>query len=245
MATIPKNPEEIYDEFTADMQKAFGEDLQSIILYGSGARGDYRPGKSDINFLVVLSEEGIGAIDRASGSLRRWRKSLVTTPLFMTQTFIYTSLGAYPVEFLNMQKSYVVVYGGDVLKDLSFDPVAIRHQCERELRGKLLLLRTTYLETRGKADRIRNLIRASLTAFLSIFHALLYLKGGVLPENPRETIIAMAEAYHLDSEVFLQCLEVKEEKESLSTTELKALFEKYANEIKKLREIVDKVETGR
>ncbi len=245
MAIIPKNPEEIYSAFTEDMKTAFGEDLQSIILYGSGARGDYRPGKSDINFLIVLSEEGIGSIDRASGPLRRWRKRMVTTPLFMTQTFIGTSLGAYPVEFLNMQKSYVVVYGGDVLKDLFFDPAALRLQCERELRGKLLLLRTTYLETRGKADRIRNLIRASLTAFLSIFHALLYLKGGVLPENPREIISAMAEAYHLDREVFLQCLQVKEENENLSSGELKALFEKYANEIKKLREIVDKMEIGR
>jgi hypothetical protein len=245
MARIPNNPEEIYREFTEDMKKAFGEDLQSIILYGSGARADYRPGKSDINFLIVLSEEGIGAIDRASGSLRRWRKRMVTTPLFMTQTFIGTSLGAYPVEFLNMQRSHVVVYGENVLKDLSFDPAALRLQCERELRGKLLLLRTAFLETRGRADRIRNLIRASLTAFLSLFQALLHLKGGVLHDNHRETISAMAEAYHLDREIFLQCLEVKEENESLSSVELKALFEKYVNEIKKMREIVDKTEIDR
>ncbi|MCX5833502.1 MAG: nucleotidyltransferase domain-containing protein [Deltaproteobacteria bacterium] len=242
MAIIPKNPEEIFGEFTADMKKAFGEGLQSIILYGSGARGDYRPGKSDINFLIVLSEEGIDAIDRASGSLRRWRKKMVTTPLFMTQTFICTSLGAYPVEFLNMKRSYVVVYGGDVLKNLSFDPVALRHQCERELRGKLLLLRTAFLETRGKADRIRNLVRASLTAFLSLFQALLHLRGRVLHENHRDTISAMAEAYQVDRDILLQCLAVKEEKESLSSGELKALFEKYVNEIKKLWETVDKTE---
>lgn len=244
MGKIPKNPGEIFDEFTADMKKVFGEGLQSIILYGSGARGDYRPGKSDINFLIVLSEEAMNDVDRASGSLRRWRKSLVTTPLFMTRTFIYTSLEAYPVEFLNMQKNYVVVYGEDVLKDLAFDPAALRLQCERELRGKLLLLRTTYLETRGKPDRIRNLVRASLTAFLSIFHALLYLKGGAPPENPRETINAMADSYRVDKEILLQCLAVKEEKENLSTTELKALFEKYVNEIKKLRENVDRMQTN-
>ena len=245
MAKIPKHPEEIFSDFTADMKKAFGKDLQSVILYGSGARSDYRPGKSDINFLIVLSEEGIGEIDRASGSLRRWRKKLVATPLFLTRTFIGTSLGAYPVEFLNMQRNHVVVYGEDVLRDLSFDPAALRLQCERELRGKLLLLRTSFLETRGKADRIRNLISVSLTAFLSLFQALLHLKGEVIHEKHRDIISATAEAYHLDREVFLQCLEVKKENDSLSTGELKALFEKYVHEIKKLREIVDETGTGR
>ncbi len=242
MAKTPKNPEEIFSEFTEEMKKAFGGDLQSIILYGSGARGDYRPGKSDINFLIVLSEEGIDTFNRASGPLKRWRKRMVATPLFMTKTFICTSLDAYPVEYLNMQKSYVVVYGEDVLKDLSFDPVALRLQCERELCGKLLLLRTAFLETDGKADRIRNLIGASITAFLSLFQVLLHLQGSGLHGNRREIISAMAETYHLNREVFLQCLDVKEEKENLSSGEIKALFEKYVNEIKKLWEIVDKME---
>jgi hypothetical protein len=69
MAKIPKTPEEIFPEITADFQKIFGEDLVSIILYGSGAGGDYVPGKSDLNFLITLT-------DRASrGSTAPWRQS--------------------------------------------------------------------------------------------------------------------------------------------------------------------------
>jgi len=40
MSRIPKKPEEIFSEITGDYRKIFGEDLISIILYGSGAGGD-------------------------------------------------------------------------------------------------------------------------------------------------------------------------------------------------------------
>ena len=63
MAKIPKEPREVFEEITEDYQQAFGNDLVSIILYGSGASGEYVPKRSDLNFLIVLSEEGIDALE--------------------------------------------------------------------------------------------------------------------------------------------------------------------------------------
>jgi len=36
--------------------KVFGNDLISVILYGSAVTNEYIPKKSDLNFLIVLSE---------------------------------------------------------------------------------------------------------------------------------------------------------------------------------------------
>ena len=36
MAKVPKNPEEIFEEFRDDFKNVFGSDLISIILYGAG-----------------------------------------------------------------------------------------------------------------------------------------------------------------------------------------------------------------
>ena len=55
MAKKPQDPKEIFQEIITDYKKAFGDDLVSIVLYGSAAGQDYRPGKSDINFMIVLS----------------------------------------------------------------------------------------------------------------------------------------------------------------------------------------------
>src|SRR4030042_1076971 len=155
MAKIPKTPEEIFPEMTAGFQKIFGEDLVSIILYGSGAGGDYVPGKSDLNFLITLTDRGIEGLDRALETVGRWRKRNVAIPLFMTGAYLTGSLDAYPVEFLNMKRNYKVVSGEDVLAPLTFAHQHIRLQLERELRGKLLHLRSGCLATGGRPRKHR------------------------------------------------------------------------------------------
>ena len=141
MAKVPKNPEEIFEEFTDDFKNVFGSDLISIILYGSGASGHYVAGKSDLNFLIVISEGGIDNLDRAFSAVARWRKRKAATPLFMTKAEILSSRDTYPIEFLSMKKHYVTVSGEDVLGGLSFEPAHLRLQSEREFKGKLVHLR--------------------------------------------------------------------------------------------------------
>jgi hypothetical protein len=58
-------------------------------------------------------------------------------PLFLTRSDLSSSLDSYPIEFLNMKNRYRLVYGEDVLQKLSFNPLAVRLQIERELKGKL------------------------------------------------------------------------------------------------------------
>ncbi len=41
MSKIPKIPEQIFEQFTNDYKQTFGDDLVSIIVYGSSARGEY------------------------------------------------------------------------------------------------------------------------------------------------------------------------------------------------------------
>jgi len=88
MAKIPKRPEEIFQEFTQDYQAIFRDDLKSIILYGSGARGEYIPKKSDINFLIVLTEVAMDRLRETFPLIRKWRKRRVNIPLFLTDEYI-------------------------------------------------------------------------------------------------------------------------------------------------------------
>ena len=241
MAKIPKKPEEIFSEITRDFRKAFGDDLLSIILYGSGATGDYVSGKSDLNFLVVLSEEGIDDLRRAMETVARWRKRKVATPLFMTKSYILSSLDSYPLEFLNIIRNHVLVFGEDVLSELYIDPSHLRLQLEREIKGKTLLLRGGFLETEGRVKQIRDLIKVSLIAFISIFNALLYLKDLEIPQQKREVIRWVAKAFPIDPDVFLKCADIREGIGSFSSSDIQAIFRAYLREVKKLSEIVDRM----
>lgn len=242
MSRIPKNPEETFSEITTDYRQVFGEELLSIILYGSGAGADYIPGKSDLNFLITLTDRGIEGLDSALETVGKWRKRNVAVPLFMTRSYLAGSLDAFPVEFLNMKRRYRVVSGEDVLEPLSFDPRHIRLQLERELRGKLLHLRSGYLATEGKTNRIRDLIGASLTAFVSLFSALLFLKNLEIPDGKRDIIAAAGKAFGFDTKVFLDCEEIRRKTDHFSSAEVKALFRDYLSGVGHLCERIDRLE---
>ena len=240
MTKIPDKPQDIFVPLTQDYLKVFGKELVSLILYGSAAGGSYVKGKSDINLLVVLTPpEWINRLEDSLDTVKQWKKRRVAVPLVMTKAFIETSLDCYPIEFLNMKNSHILIYGENVLEQLNFKPEDLRLQIERELKGKLILLRQGYLETEGNARQLKQLISRSFTAFISIFNALLYLKQESAPQKRRDTIKEMAKLFTIDAEVFLSCADIKEGMDKLSGKEVADVFKKYLQEVEKICNIVD------
>jgi predicted nucleotidyltransferase len=241
MAKIPDKPEDVFVPLTQDYLKVFGKDLISLILYGSAAGGSYVKGKSDINLLVVLTPEAINRMEDSLASVKRWKKCRVAVPLVMTKAFIENSLDCYPIEFLNMKNRHILIYGENVLEQLNFKPEDLRLQIERELKGKLILLRQGYLETEGNARQLKQLISRSFTAFISIFNALLYLKQDSAPHKRRDTIKEVAKFFAVDTEVFLSCADIKEGVDKLTGEEVAGVFKKYLHEVEKICNIVDEL----
>ncbi len=239
MAKTVQDPKEIFPEIIDDYKGLFGDDLISIILYGSAAGRDYRPGKSDINFMIVLSEEGIERLDQAFKMVETWQKRKVAIPLFLTELYVESSLDVFPIEYLNFQRNHALVYGKDILKDLSFDRELVRLQCEREIKGKLLLLREAFMETGGKAKALRGVIAQSIQAFIAIFDALLFFKEMEIPKERREVVDLTCNAFDLDAGLFQKLLDMKEEKIKPDDSETRSLFQGYLKEVRKLSKIVD------
>ena len=210
MAGYPKRPEEIFEAFTGDFKGIFKDDLVSILLYGSAAGGEYRPGRSDLNFLIVLTENGIEQLDRAVDAVAKWRKRRVAVPLFVTEPYIRGSLDVFPIEYLGMQRRHKCVYGPDVLEGCTFDPEHVRLQCEREIKGKLLLLREGFLDAGGSARGLKQLISASLPAFAAIFAALLFFKGRDVPTAKQAVLESGCDLAGLDAGVFEELRKVRE-----------------------------------
>ncbi|MDY7035025.1 MAG: hypothetical protein SV375_02510 [Thermodesulfobacteriota bacterium] len=241
MARIQQDPKEIFPEIISDYKRLFGDDLVSIILYGSATGSNYRPGKSDINFLIVLSEEGIENLDRAFKAVSKWRKRKVAVPLFLTEVYVETSMDVFPIEYLNFQRNHILVYGRDILSNLSFETEFLRLQCEREVKGKLLLLREAFMETTGRVKALKGVIDQSLQAFLSIFDALLHLKGKEIPGEKRGLIRETCNTLGLNASLFERLLEIKERRIKPDDLEIKDIFKEYLKEVRKLSRIVDEL----
>jgi len=241
MSRIPRTPDEIFEEFSMDYKSKFGDDLLSIILYGSGAKGDYIYKKSDLNFLITLTNEGMKNIRKCLPLIKKYSKRNVTTPLFLTEEYMKNSLDSYPVEFFNIKSSYQLVYGEDVLAKLNIEKEFLRLQSERELKGKLLHLREAYLSTAHEKKLMRQLISDSITSFTSIFTVLLHFNNEAIASQKRDIFRNTAQVFKLDEKLFDQLLEVRKNTLKLSKEEYHDILEKYIAEISKLTSIVDKL----
>jgi hypothetical protein len=98
-----------------------------------------------------------------------------------------------------------------------------------------------YLETEGSVRQLRQLIRNSFTAIITIFNALLYLKQGRFPQLRREIIKEACNLFSLDASVFELCSDIKEGRDKLANKEIITIFKKYLQEVEKIGSIVDKL----
>jgi predicted nucleotidyltransferase len=211
MNTESKKTEAVFEFFNREIQKIFGDEVVSVTLFGSAATEEYVPKKSDINFLVVLTENGIEQIDQVQKVFIRWQKKRISLPLFITKSYIDNSLDSFPVEFLNMKLAYRVISGEDVLGNLKINKEDLRLQCEHELKGKLLQLRQGFIQTGGNLKAMKSLVSRSIIAFTSIFKALLFLRDKEIPKIKHEVIIETCKEFkEIDEELFSRLLKIKE-----------------------------------
>ncbi len=236
---MAKSPEEICSEFVGEMKDCWGSDLVSVVLYGSAARQDYVPGRSGIDFLVLVRDIDPRKLLGLQSRVKRWRKERISLPVLMRPEMIQTALDSYPLEFLTMQAGYRVLFGDDPLARLEIEREAVRLQCERELRGKLLHLRAGVIDCEGKRDRMADLVRATLPAMSAILQGLLYLARRSHALTGIELQDAARDAFDLDTGLFHDLYRLKLEKKPPAQDALEQLLMRYLRELERLVEWAD------
>ena len=80
-----KKPEGKLQEIVSRLQAACGDNLLSVVVYGSAAREDFHEQFSDVNLLIVLRDLPAGSFASLSEVLRWWsRDEKLRPPLVMT-----------------------------------------------------------------------------------------------------------------------------------------------------------------
>ena len=133
------------NEFISRLRAASGENLLSVILYGSAADGEFHPDFSNVNLLCVLRESSFAALAAIAPAVEWWAKQKHHEPLVLTREELERSTDVFSIEFLDMQQRHRVLFGEDVLSGLQIPMHLHRAQLEYELREKLILLRERLL----------------------------------------------------------------------------------------------------
>jgi hypothetical protein len=161
--------------------------------------------------------------------------------LFLTEDYIANSTDIFPIEFLDMQENYLLLYGKDFLKDIQVDMRNLRFQCEHELKAKLIKLRQTYLLLNNNMPALRTLLFMSFTSILHILRNVLRIKGRKPPYLKHEVLKELASEFKIDIHVWEKILSAKNKKIKLTATEIKQLFISFVRELESIVTIVDKL----
>ncbi len=133
------------DLLVKDLQTLFGNKLVSVILYGSAAKKQHLPQKSDVNVLVVLKEVHLSDLSLARKCVAIAQKKINLAPVFWSEQEIGRGADTFPLEFRDIQESYEVLAGKDVVGEVAVSTRNLRHQVEAELTSKLLQMRVLWL----------------------------------------------------------------------------------------------------
>lgn len=230
------NPIDYAKKAVDEYRSLYGQDLVSIILYGSAAGGDFDPLKSDINLLIVLTSMDLELISKSADLQIKLFQKRFSKPLFMDKEYIASSCDSYPMEFLDMKEHYVVLAGEDVFSSMYAGMDHLRLQVERELKGKWLHLIDEYTFVCKNNKQLLQLTEISLKAFTPVFRALLKLKGTAIPVRKKELFATVESAYSIEGRP-LQIIE--EVSNTGNLTELKSKFIGYCKAVKTLIDAIE------
>src|SRR6202521_4117339 len=86
-----------------DLVRSAGANLAGLILYGGLSRGRYRPGKSDVNVVVLLRDASPASLAAIAPALRVARRSANVVPLILTPAEVRPAALVFPTKFLDIK----------------------------------------------------------------------------------------------------------------------------------------------
>src|SRR5918998_83411 len=235
--------QEAFNHLIGDLRATHGANLVSVVLYGSAAAGDFVELHSDYNLLIALDRIMPEDLRQAQAPMREWRRLGHPLPVYFTFAELRDAADVFPIEFHQMERARVVLYGRDPFETLRISDANLRHQTEYELRSKLIQLRRLYIPASVSARRLQDLMTESLTSFAALFSAVLILHGEVPPVTRRERVRAAVRLLGLDAETFERALALRGEAggDELDEAEANELFASYMEQIERVIEAVDRV----
>jgi hypothetical protein len=226
-----------------DLRTAYGENLASIVLYGSVAAGDQLELRSDRNLLIALKRISLADLRLSQSTLRNWLSLRQPMPVFFTVEELKRAADVFPIEFLQMEKARKILFGADPFELVEISPANLRHQTEYELRTKLIQLRRLYIPASVSVEKLLALMSDSLASFAALFRAVLILHNQPPPVNKRDSVRATVRLLGLEAAPFEKIFAQRAGTESkLTESEADKLFSAYMEQIERVIEAVDRIE---
>lgn len=239
---LPPDAQSALKPFLEEVIRVYGEGLVSVFAYGSVTGPDYESRSSDINVGVVLKDVSLGSLSQSLPAVKKAMKRRVTTPLFLSQTYIKRSLDVFPIEFGSMRNTRLVLFGEDVLSGVTIRKDDLRRECETQLKGRLVTVRQAYLEQALDRKGLASVLKAALKSLYPVFGGILMMKPELsVPVGKEKMVELLEKELNVDLSSVVKILRDGKGDGKISGKNAEQFLEEFLFQIEKLAEAVDKI----
>lgn len=181
------------DEMVAALKSAHGDNLRSVVLYGSAASTDSAGVRADYNLLILVEEVRLPDLLLVSDTVDRWTGDGNPPPLTFTRAEWEASADIFPMEYCDVLESHKELFGSLDVAHPRISTEHLRLQLEQETMGKLLWLRQGATIAGSNAAAQTRLLEGAFSKLLVLCRGLLRLHG-MRPPAQRDAVITQAAA---------------------------------------------------
>ena len=196
----PETPTEIasaLEQLVQDLRAQAGANFAGLVVYGGLARGRYRPGRSDVNVIVLLNNPDGKALKGIAPALRDARRLAGIDAMLLSPTEVDSAARDFPSKYLDIQKHHVVLYGSDPFDAVKISLSDVQKRVAQSLRNQLIRLRHCYLVRCSEPDGLRAALLGAARSLAIDLSCLLIAEGHPPPDDDRTATV-----YQIASGVF-------------------------------------------
>lgn len=220
-------------ELISRLKEAAGKNLESVILYGSAARGDFHPGTSDLNVMCTLVSMDLAELQMLTPAVHWWTHEMKEpAPLFFLSEELRRSTDVFAIESLDVKKAHRVLFGKDPVADLEIPMNLHRVEVKRDLRLLLLKLRQHALHAGRNELELTSVLKKTISAARTLLRHTLIAFGEEPPVAANDIFVRIEQLTDASAETLAAIYEQRQtgvwKKDSF------ALYDDYLHALEKV-----------
>lgn len=241
--SIKPTQKRLLDDLLVRLKYALGDNLDSLVLYGSAAaNGAFSTKYSDLNVLCLVNRLDARTLQAIAPTVTWWeQEENEPAPMLFTIDELRRSADVFAIELLDIKQRHKVLFGSDHFPEFDVPMDLHRVAVERELRTNLIKLRQKYMASeRHEAKAVVQLMVESFSSFATLFRHSLIALGDQPKAHRREIVEQLAEKLHFDPKPFNLLFDLREGNVHEDDIDATTAFDGYLRAIERVVDEVDK-----
>lgn len=237
---VPDDTKRLLRSYVKDVAQAYGEQLDAILLFGSAVRGEFLPGRSNLNILLFLRSYDVALLKAYTGLHKKWSNDQVVVPLFLTKADLQASALVFPLEYQDIQDCHRLLWGQDPFIGFKVDPRHLAGEVFQSLRGNLVRMRQRLVEGDTTEESMMLLLPLSITAVLPVLRGVQRLLGRPVLSHGEPLVQDLADCLAIDLTGLSEALSIKRGHISPGHKEIPRVMDRYFDGLGRLVDAVER-----